>query len=432
MVGGMSVRILTGHVLARLAELGDESVHCVVTSPPYFGLRDYGIAAQVWGGDADCAHEFETEKIATEIGKGNWAQGVNGRGEEQDGGADAKRRPLAATAERGACARCGAWRGSLGLEPTIELYIEHMVAVFREVRRVLRKDGTLWLNIGDSYAGSWGAQGRRESESDDPSWHGAQIRNHPKRGSHTGAIRAAGLKPKDLMMVPARAALALQADGWWLRKDIIWHKPNPMPESCIDRPTSAHEHVFLLAKSERYFFDQDAVRVAASPNTHARVSMKMPDGWDTGAGAHGAFHREGREKGKIPRPKAAEPASGIRANSSFENATSAAVLPDRNIRDVWTIATAPFPQAHFATFPPALVEPCIKAGCPAGGMVLDPFLGSGTVALVAARLGRDCIGIELNPDYAAMADARLRADLQSVAGEPPAHAPGLPLFAANA
>ena len=243
----MSVRILVGDCLDRLQTLPEESVHCVVTSPPYWGLRDYGV------------------------------------------------------------------EGAIGLEPTLQEHLEMIVTVFREVRRVLRKDGTLWLNYGDCY--------------------------------HNGDSLS-GLKPKDLVMMPARAALALQADGWWLRSEIVWHKPNPMPESVRDRPTSAHEKLFLLTKAARYFYDAEAVRTKT----------------------------------------------------------------DANLRNVWTIPTHAYPDAHFATFPPKLVEPCIKAGCPVGGVVLDPFGGSGTVGLIASRLGRDAILIELNPEYAEMAERRIHGD----------------------
>jgi DNA modification methylase len=300
----MSVQVITGDCRAILATLPDESVHCCVTSPPYFGLRDYGVAGQI------------------------------------------------------------------GLEASLDDYIAEMVAVFREVRRVMRSDGTLWLNLGDSYAAN-----RTYQVADT---------KHRDVGNSVGMTVPTGLKPKDLMMVPARAALALQADGWWLRKDIIWHKPNPMPESCQDRPTSSHEHVFLLAKSATYFYDADSIREAES----------VP-GWDDGSrtfggvNAHGKNAQQQRTTGRV----------GTQSKSI-----------GRNKRDVWTISTTPFPDAHFATFPPALVEPCIKAGCPVGGTVLDPFGGAGTTGLVADRLLRNAVLIELNPAYAEMAKNRITAD----------------------
>lgn len=314
----MSVRILLGDVRSRLKELPDESVHCCVTSPPYFGLRDYGVAGQI------------------------------------------------------------------GLEKTPDDYIAELVNVFREVRRVLRKDGTLWLNLGDSYnnADKWGGGGAntgkhtREPDGTPASWKAV-------RRKWSGI----GTKPKDLMMIPARVALALQADGWWLRSDIIWHKPNPMPESVTDRPTSAHEHIFLLAKSEKYWFDADAVR---EPIDEDYLKARWGGSLDrTGENGMSTIERS------LPTGKSAQ--CGVNPLG-------------RNIRNVWTIATQPFSEAHFATFPPALVEPCIKAGCPADGTVLDPFGGAGTTGLVADRLGRNAILCELNPEYAAIAKRRLETD----------------------
>jgi DNA modification methylase len=298
----MTVRIIEGDCREMLATLPAESVHCCVTSPPYFGLRDYGVAGQI------------------------------------------------------------------GLEPSPDEFIAALVVVFREVRRVLRSDGTLWLNLGDSYTTGASTAAR----SSDPKAVGDVAAGVRRIGT------PAGLKPKDLLMIPARVALALQADGWWLRSDIIWHKPNPMPESVTDRPTSAHEHVFLLSKSARYFYDIEAVR---EPSVSDHVS-------GNGYGRPEQLSRGGR--------------------GQAEGWTDVGGL--RNLRNVWTIATAPFSEAHFATFPPALVEPCIRAGCPAGGTVLDPFGGAGTVGLVADRLQRDAILVELNPAYAAMARNRIAND----------------------
>lgn len=324
----MTVRILIGDVRDRLKQLPDESVHCCVTSPPYFGLRDYGVAGQI------------------------------------------------------------------GLEKTPDEYIAELVGVFREVRRVLRKDGTLWLNLGDSYAAN-------------RTYQVSQSKHQTHDYGTSNAIRVPeGMKPKDLLMIPCRVALALQADGWWLRSDIIWHKPNPMPESVTDRPTSAHEHIFLMAKSERYYFDADAVAEPCSPNTHARLSQDVQS-------QIGSFRANGGAKTNGPMKavgrKMAKAGSGVKNNDSMDSAL--AIMPDvRNCRNVWTIPTAAFSDAHFATFPPALVERCIKAGCPRGGTVLDPFGGSGTTALVADRLGKNAILIELNPEYAEMARKRIMQD----------------------
>jgi DNA modification methylase len=302
----MTISLITADVLQGLAVLPDQSVHCVVTSPPYWGLRDYGVAGQI------------------------------------------------------------------GLEPTFQLYVSRMVEVFREVRRVLRDDGTLWVNLGDSYAGH-----------NLPGWRPGNETKNGGVSNKNGVGYIAGLKPKDLLGIPWRVAFALQDDGWYLRSDIIWAKPNPMPESVTDRPTKSHEYVFLLAKAERYYYDGEAIKEPASALT--------------------------RSRGRGVTPKSAQEGSRIKANSSFHAATRG-VVTERNKRSVWTVATAPFSQAHFATFPPKLVEPMIKAGCPVGGTVLDPFCGAGTTLLVADRLQRNAIGIEINPEYAAMANERMNRD----------------------
>jgi site-specific DNA-methyltransferase (adenine-specific) len=431
----MSVRILEGDCRDVLRTLPDASVHCCVTSPPYWGLRDYGIPPSNWGGDPACEHRFANETIATEIGKGNWAQGVNGRGEQQPGGVDAKREPIRATSTRGFC-RCGAWRGTFGLEPTPALYVEHAVMAFREVRRVLRDDGTLWLNLGDSYAS--GTIGRNDADrltAGLAAGHGGGT-TAPRMGTHSA--RSVWGKPKDLVGIPWRVAFALQADGWYLRQDIIWAKPNPMPESVTDRCTKSHEYLFLLSKAPRYYFDADAIKEdcvqdesrpsfrggayinnstfdnaeggkstdtgnirrswkgsefqtgkTAEHQLSRSQKVRSPAGWKTGPGAHGSIHDEGRE----------------------QEITYAEIdASKRNKRSVWTIATAPFKEAHFATFPPALIEPCILAGCPIDGTVLDPFGGAGTTGLVADRLQRSAILIELNPEYAAIARKRINGD----------------------
>ena len=309
----MTVRILRGDCIELLRTLPEASVHCCVTSPPYFGLRDYGVDGQI------------------------------------------------------------------GLEPTPDEFVAKLVDVFREVRRVLRDDGTLWLNLGDSYA----AGGMTNPSSS------STLGGGKNRGAAEYAItrRApAGLKSKDLVGIPWRVAFALQADGWYLRQEIIWHKPNPMPESVTDRCTKSHEQIFLMAKSASYYFDAEAI---AEPAKNAGKPMKMADGWDTGIGGHGTIHRQGREKG--------ENRGAVQADT-------------RNKRSVWTVTTKPFKGAHFATFPPALIEPCILAGAPRGGVVLDPFGGAGTTGLVADRHGRDAVLIELNPEYAGMAERRILGD----------------------
>lgn len=376
------MKILQGDVLTRLTEMPDESVHCCVTSPPYWGLRDYKLAPQVWPAvgrplcdNIDFRHVWDEQIVETEVGKGNWAQGTNGRGELQEGGTDAKREPIRSQQTTGFCRLCGAWLGCFGLEPTPKLYVEHAVAIFREVRRVLRSDDTLWLNIGDSYAANRGYQVPDSKHVD--------VGN--KRGMKAESF---GLKPKDLVGIPWMFAFALRADGWYLRQDIIWSKPNPMPESVTDRCTKAHEYLFLLSKSQRYYFDQEAIKEECA-NGGKVVSL-----------------------GKQSFSKRQADGAGVKPSGNG-NAETYTVKETRNKRDVWTVSTAPFPEAHFATFPPNLIEPCILAGCPAGGLVLDPFAGSGTTGVVALRHGRDFTGIELNPDYVAMANRRLLKEVLS-------------------
>lgn len=365
----MSIRQLIGDCRAALPTLPAESVHCVVTSPPYFGLRDYGTAK--WeGGDAGCDHLMPPNGVRDK-GRDRAASG----GTFHDSPVPNQIRQQYA----GDCPKCGAHRidSQIGLEPSPDAYIAELVAVFREVRRVLRKDGTLWLNLGDSYAS--GGRGSYDQNSDNK---GTNAVERPKRPN--SALGSTGAKPKDLLMIPARVALALQADGWWLRSEIIWAKPNPMPESVTDRPTSSHEKIYLLSKSERYWYDADAVREPVS-----------------------------QTPGAIGRIKNFDITKQIKRAELQDLSTSTLGKRDedgRNLRNVWTIATAPFAEAHFATFPPALVEPCIKAGCPIGGTVLDPFGGAGTVGLVADRLQRNAILIELNQAYAAMAEKRVWND----------------------
>ncbi len=271
--------------------------------------------------------------------------------------------------------------GQLGLESTPEAYVENMVAVFREVRRVLADDGVLWLNLGDSYAmttkGAGGAgiqHGNRGSVELDRKW---QI--------------PTGLKPKDLVGIPWRVAFALQADGWWLRQDIIWHKPNPMPESVTDRCTKAHEYVFMLTKSSRYYFDHEAIREVGAMKAGDSAGSKQRDTRET----------HGLGGGNDGLNKAKQKLADELAEKGYNT---------RNRRSVWTIATKPFKGAHFAVMPEALCEPPILASSREGDLVLDPFTGSGTVAVVALRHGRNFIGIELNPDYAEIARQRITND----------------------
>ena len=303
----MNYKILKGDCIKSLKTLDDESVNCCVTSPPYWGLRDYGESDQ------------------------------------------------------------------LGLEETPEEYVTNMVKVFSEVKRVLTKDGTLWLNLGDSYAGNCS----RTSS-------GRAGMGKEREGIYSRL--GDGLKSKDLVGIPWRVAFALQADGWYLRQDIIWHKPNPMPESVTDRCTKAHEYIFLLSKSSKYYYDHEAVKEKCSEANIEDFKRRK------------TLNNKGKGKGTYDEARP----DLCRGRDAY--------MPDdfmRNKRSVWTVNTRPYPEAHFATYPKKLIRPCIKAGCPQGGVVLDPFGGSGTTAEVANELQRDAILCELNPKYCELIEKRL-------------------------
>lgn len=360
--------VLLGDCRQTLRTLEPDSVQTCVTSPPYWGLRDYGTAT--WeGGAEDCdhrkvSHETAQRAIATSTlggSKANTGNQLTGFGST--------------------CRHCGARRidSQLGLEETPDAYVANMVAVFREVRRVLKPDGTLWLNLGDSYAGSWGNQGRTEERGTQrpinaPMMQEVSDGRYPERGSKTGSLeRTPGLKPKDLCGIPWKVAFALQADGWWLRSDIIWSKPSPMPESVTDRPTKAHEYVFLLSKSATYFYDAKAIAEPA-----------LTAGDIGGFTSHQAIGANVKPTGnQIPERGRAYVRKDI-----------------RNARSVWSIVSEPYDGAHFAVMPSALAARCILAGSRMGDTVLDPFLGSGTVGMVAEELGRKWVGCELNPEFA--------------------------------
>ena len=310
--------IHTGDCLEVLKTLPDESIHCCVTSPPYYALRDYGMEEQI------------------------------------------------------------------GREATPKEYISRLTEVFTEVRRVLRSDGTLWLNIADTYAGK-GNQG----DFVDP-------KNPKGRNGQAVALnyKVEGCKPKDMIGIPWMLAFALRDSGWYLRNDIIWMKENPMPESCKDRCSRCYEHIFLLSKSRKYFFDAKAISEPIAPATAERLKRGMKGGNKYGKPVPGQPQTQ-----TINRPRA------------HGEITDSMINPMRNKRDVWVVNTVPFKGGHYAAYPPKLVEPCLLAGCPEGGIVLDPFFGSGTTGMVAKQLNRHYIGIELNPEYVELAKTRIGGEI---------------------
>lgn len=340
------MKIFQGDTLSVLRELPDCSVNCCVTSPPYWGLRDYGV------------------------------------------------------------------EGQLGLEKTPEEYVAKMVEVFREVKRVLRDDGTLRLNIGDSYNAQHGQRKTTDK---------VGAKQETNGGSNTVGSRSVPyLKPKDLVGIPWMLAFALRADDWYLRQDIIWAKPNPMPESVTDRCTKSHEYIFLMSKSPRYYFAAEAIKESSITNDQRRPY-----------GGEGAWQMDGRPQGQRHGGELRSSGNGRTGRNAFRGQganRSSETGPanrdgremkgigageKRNKRDVWTVATTPFKGAHFATFPPKLIEPCILAGCPAGGVVMDTFAGAATTGLVAIRNQRDFIGVELNPEYVTMGSNRLLKEVLS-------------------
>ena len=336
-------KVYLGDSLSVLRDLPDESVDCRVTSPPYYGLRDYGEAGQI------------------------------------------------------------------GLEETPEEYTEKLAALFREVRRVLKKDGTLWLNIGDSY---WGGGWRNAAFNE----HSGEIQKGSK-GTYCGQAMPnlkgnhGVYKDKDLIGIPWMLAFALRADGWYLRQDIIWEKPNPMPESVTDRCTKSHEYIFLLSKSKKYYFDYKAIQEEAvtqvDPSVGSRVEYDGKRKGKEGTGNRAFVSLKTKPRfGGVKYGDNDSPFFATKSGKEWIPQVSEEVVV-RNKRDVWTVNVKPTKEAHFATYPEKLITPCVLAGCPIGGVVLDPFMGSGTTGIVARKLGRNFIGIELNPQYRDMAERRI-------------------------
>ena len=461
------MKLLTGHVLDVSQTLPERSVQCIVTSPPYWGLRKYaGEQEVVWGGKEGCDHEWGPElpdphKTGLSIG-GN-SEKIGGYLKETREGKTAG----------SFCSLCGAWRGAFGLEPSPALYIEHSMAILDALWRVLRDDGVLWWNLSDSYNGSGGAGGDYNP--------GGLKEGQPKYPGR----KVAGLKPKDLCLIPFRFALAAQEQGWWVRSDIIWSKPNPMPESVRDRPTRSHEYIFMLTKRAKYFYDNVAVAVETNDTSrrahntrNARAVAEVAQGPSIsstlseireeedraaallrerqGKGHHQEVSGDtqgdrgsrtggsqttgqhsidgmrldgsgvGEHQGSAGQPmrdlwgdEAANegphnPAQEERPTHSNEHPSTVPELQQqeerhikRNLRSVWTFATQPYPEAHFATFPPELPRRCILASTKRGDVVLDPFSGSGTTIQVAEELGREGWGIDISKEYWALQEKRL-------------------------
>lgn len=359
-------QIIVGDCLESLKEMPDQYVNCIVTSPPYYGLRDYGTGKWV-GGDPNCPHR-RLSKYSKNTITGH------AQGELRGNVGDAIYKQV--------CPLCGAVRidEQIGLEETPEEYVDKLVSVFHEVKRILKDNGTLWLNLGDSYWGSGSRgfdftgkfkKGISDIQGSDKKY---DLSNVPMtKGDRNG------YKNKDLIGIPWMVAFALRADGWYLRQDIIWHKPNPMPESVKDRCTKSHEYIFLLSKSPKYYFDNDAIKEESKTKDNI------------------VRDRDNTKLNKVP---GRTRMGGLKTNN----------YQMRNKRDVWSVSTKPFKESHFAVFPEELIEPCILAGCPKGGVVLDPFCGSGTTGIVSVRNERDFIGIELNPKFAEMSTRRIEKE----------------------
>lgn len=403
------VTLHCGDVREKLREMPSDHFDCVVTSPPYWGLRDYGTATWV-GGEPDCDHRSPTMK--------------EGRNEDraQLAGSTATNSAQLLLAHRSRCGKCGAAKvdQQIGLEPTLAEHLAVMVEVFEEVRRVLKPSGTLWLNYGDCYATS--PNGRSAADTKAAGNDDRTFRDKPL--STIGGV----LKAKDLCMVPNRLAIALQEAGWWVRSEIIWGKRNGMPDSSGKyRPSTAHEKVFLLSKTGTCFYDAEAVALPCSPATNARVSQDVAKQVGS-TRANGGAKTNGNMKAVMRKSWKGSNFDGSRERRPDVGRNRAlpgpgsmdaalAIMPEtRYLRNyepapltVWPMATTAFSEAHFATFPPELVDRCIKAGCPAGGSVLDIFGGAGTTGLVAVTLGRTATLIELNPEYAVLARARIEA-----------------------
>ena len=353
---------LIGDCRETLKQIPDNFVQTCITSPPYWGLRDYGTAT--WeGGDENCDHKIGRETRGGLSDKQKTTKGSFGD---------------EAIKNNQPCPKCGAIRkdSQLGLEDTPEEYVENLVQVFREVKRVLRDDGTVWLNLGDSY-GQQKGKGFNVNAKE-----GYVVSRRKELQERQGNIDVkTNLPPKNLVGIPWRVAFALQADGFYLRQDIIWHKPNPMPESVTDRCTKAHEYIFLVSKNKKYYFDHEAIK----EDCVGKDERQWADTYD-----------------KVGSVVQGDTNAGIKRTKRYSKDGTF----KRNKRSVWTVTTKPFKEAHFATFPTDLITPCVLAGSGEGDVVLDPFMGSGTTGMVAQHLGRRWLGCELNEEYTDMQKER--------------------------
>jgi DNA modification methylase len=359
----VKAEVIIGDNRQALKELPDASVQTVVTSPPYWGLRDYGTANWT-GGDESCEHIKDPSKTK-KFGNDEFNKNRPSR----------EATKLPGYYYKDLCESCGATfeDNQIGLEQSPDDFIEQLCIVFDEVWRVLKDDGTIWVNLGDTYSAM-----RDSKASPDSLRTGDGTRVSSAANRNPENLRKAGLKHKDLVGIPWRFAFAMQARGWYLRSDIIWHKPNPMPESVTDRPTKSHEYIFLMTKSPRYYYDHEAIKEDAIWAEEKRAGQ-------------GRLHYDGKRQGE--------------KGTGQENFVS--IVDKKNKRSVWQVNVKGYKEAHFATYPTELIEPCILAGSKEGDTVLDPFSGSGTTGEVALKHGRHYIGLELNPDYAAISEKRI-------------------------
>lgn len=397
-------KIHEGDCRELLKQIPDESVNCVVTSPPYFGLRDYGTAK--WeGGEVGCNHEKVSASVIEKSKSTSTIQNHENNGNKLQ------------NVYRDICGKCGATRidKQIGLEETPDEYVFRLVEVFNEVKRILKNDGTIWLNLGDSYNQQGGPQNLNKIS---PNRDGGS--NTQNGGNNRKLV--SGLKSKDLIGIPWMVAFALRSAGWYLRQDIIWHKPNPMPESVTDRCTKSHEYIFLLSKADRYYFDHESIKQPLAFGSVLRLdqniqeqngSSRVPGKTNGNMKVVGKLRPHGIVRDRLLDYDSKEKELRPNVNrGEFENESDLPGPHEKaNKKSVWTVTTKPFSEAHFATFPQDLIVDCIKAGSRENDIILDPFIGAGTTAVVAKKLNRNFIGIELNPEYIKIAEKRLRKEI---------------------